>query len=595
MKVNKNFLRSLLNLFLITGIIILVNIISSFFFFDIDLTEDKRFTLNDATYDLIESLEEPLTIEVLLEGDFPSSFKRLQNATDNLLEKLRSRNSSINIRWIDPMSGSREENIENGEKLAKEGILPINLTNSGRGGTKKEAMLAFPYAIVRYKQKQQIVSLVERTGRYNMDYSRVEAINPSINLLEYKFANAIQKLSMNERPRMAILTGHGELNRPFTESMEIAMYQYYDYARLDLNRVTHIDTNIHVLIIPKPTRPFGDKHLFMIDQYVMNGGKVLWMIDALNMELDSLGGKGVFMPNPHPLDLNELLFNYGVRVNPNVVLDWEATPIAINVSPTPDKPQIEARKWFYHPKAYPYTRPLEAQESGNNVIQHPIVKNLDFIDTRYPSSIDTLKTMDYIKKTPLLRSSKFSKVQYPPVRISFDILDSGIERDAFNKENQDIAVLLEGKFRSYYKGRISPLMDSMLKKLGQPFRAEGKGAKMIVVSDGDIAKNVMNPKTGKAMPLGLNMYDGYQYGNQDFIMNCLEYLIDNKGIIAARNKEIKLRPLDQQKAFENIRFEAFGIELPIQKWPFINLILPLLFIVLFGFIYKWYRTKRYSS
>lgn len=580
---NKAFLQSIVNIILVLGIVIFANIIASFYYTDIDLTEDKRFTLNQATYDLIAELDDDVTIEVLLEGDFPSSFKRLQNATSNLLNKFRSHNSMINIRWINPMSGTKEENEENGKRLQEDGIYPLNLTNSNREGNVREAMLVFPYAIIRYKQQKSIIPLLEATGSYNQDYTRMEAINPSINLLEYKFANAIQKLQMTSRPRMVLLEGHGELQRPWTNSLEAAMFEYYDIARLNLDKVTHIDTNIHVVLVPKPTRPFPEKHLFMIDQYVMNGGKIIWMVDAMNMEADSLKKMGVFMPNAHKLDLTNLLFNYGVRINPNLVLDWESSVIPVNVGATPDRPQIESRKWFYHPKAYPYMTPLDAQETGNNTIQHPIVKNLDFVDTRYPSSIDTLKTARPIKKTPLLRSSQYSKVQFPPVRVSIDIMDKGIQQDAFTKGNQDIAVLLEGSFSSYYANRVTPEMEEGLKRLGQPFRAEGKPTKMIVIADGDIAKNAMNPQTRKPLPLGINPFDGYNYGNKDFLMNCMEYMIDNKGIIAARNKEIKLRPLDQERAFDN--------EL---KWQLINLVMPIAVLAFFGFLYTFLRRRRFG-
>ncbi|BDS14704.1 gliding motility-associated ABC transporter substrate-binding protein GldG [Aureispira anguillae] len=584
---NSRFIQSLVSLLLVLGILIFLNIISSFYYSDIDLTEDKRFTLNDATYQLVEELDEVLTIEVLLEGDFPSSFKRLQNATADLLSKLRSHNSSIQIRWIDPMSGTEEENIENGKKLQKDGILPINLTKSARGGNVRKAMLAFPYAIVRYKQQMRIIPLLETTGGYNKDYTRMEAINPSINLLEYKFANAIQKLQMKSRPRMVLLTGHGELQRPWTESLEAAMFEYYDIARLNLNDVTHIDTNIHVVIVPKPTRRFPEKHLFMMDQYLMNGGKIIWLIDALNMEADSLKQAGVFMPNEHKLDINNFLFNFGVRVNPNLVLDWESSVIPVNVSPTPDNPQIESRKWFYHPKVYPYMTPLDAQATGDNTIQHPIVQNLDFVDTRYPASIDTIKTRTYIKKTPLLRSSQYTKVQFPPVRVSIDIIDKGIEQAAFNKGNQNIAVLLEGAFTSYYKNRVSAEMLEGLKQLGQPFKEQGVPSKMIVISDGDIAKNALDPtnrRKATPLPLGVNPFDGYNYGNKDFLMNCMEYMIDNKGIIAARNKEIKLRPLDQERAF-----------IEETKWQMINMVFPILVLTIFGFLYTFARRKRFTQ
>ncbi|MDC0230425.1 gliding motility-associated ABC transporter substrate-binding protein GldG [Aureispira] len=579
---NSRFIHSLVNLILLIGILIFTNILAGYYYGDIDLTEDKRFTLNEATYKLVEELDDEVTVEVLLEGDFPSSFKRLQSATSDLLTKLKSRTSLINTRWVNPMSGTKEENIENGKNLAKDGIYPLNLTNTQKGGV-REARLAFPYAIIRYKQKRQVIQLLEMTGGYNKDYTRPSAINSSVNLLEYKFANAIQKLQMNQRPRMVLLTGHGELQRPWTESLEAAMFEYYDIARLDLNKVTHIDTNIHVVIIPKPTRSFGNKQLFMLDQYVMNGGKIIWLVDPLNMELDSMR-RGEFMPNEHPLDINNLLFNYGVRINPNIVLDWESTAIPMNVSSVPGKPQIESRKWFYHPKVYPYMTPLDAQETGQNTIPHPIVKNLDFVDTRYPASIDTIKTSNNIRKTPLLRSSKYSKVQFPPVRVSFGIMDQGITQEAFTKGNQNIAVLLEGTFSSYFKNRVPDTMNRALERLGQPFKEQGVYTKMIVISDGDIAKNSMNPKTRKAIPLGVNPFDGYNYGNKDFLMNCMEYMIDNKGIIAARNKEIKLRPMDQERAFKEET-----------KWQIINLILPVLALGVFGILFSFVRKKRFGA
>ncbi len=580
---NKRFIQSILRLASILGILIFLNLIASFYYGSIDLTEDKRFTLNEATYQLMADLDDAVTIEILLEGEFPSSFKRLQSATDDLLTKLKSHSSKINIRWINPMSGTKEENLENGKRLQNDGIYPINLTNAGKGGAVKKAMLVFPYAVIRYKQQKQIIPLLETTGAYNTDYTRVETINPSINLLEYKFANAIHKLQLKERPRMVILTGHGELQRPFTESLEAAMYEYYDYSRLNLDKVNHIDTNIHVVIIPKPLRPFGDKHLFKIDQYIMNGGKVIWLIDPLNMELDSMRKLGTFMPNEHKLDIHNLLFNYGVRINPNLVLDWESTVIPLDVSAIPGQPDIKARKWFYHPKLKPYMTPIDAQETGFNTIQHPIVQNLEFVDARYPASIDTIRTLNYIKKTPLLRSSKYSKVQYPPVRVSFGILDQGIGQAAFAKGNQDIAVLLEGSFSSYYKDRVTDSMMAGLARMGQPYKANGKATKMIVVADGDIAKNDIYPN-GKPLPLGFNRFDKFNYGNKDFLMNCLEYMIDNRGIIAARNKEIKLRPMDQERAY---REELF--------WQFTNLIAPIIVLAMIGICYNIIRRKRFRK
>ncbi len=574
--------QSLLQLILIGIILVAANVISSFFYTDIDLTEDKRFTLNEATYRLIEELDDDVTVEIYLDGELPSSFRRLQNAVKDILDKFRSRTNRVQYQFINPMDGDQEENMAMVQQLKNDGIVPVNLTMSSKGS--REARLVFPSIMIRYKEQKKVVNLLENSGGFNRDFTRMDAINPSINLLEYKIANAIQKLQLRQRPRMVILTGHGELERQFTYNLEVAMYEYYDIARLDLRKVTQIDTNIHVLIIPKPLYPMGDKHLFMIDQYIMNGGKVVWLVDALNMESDSMGSRGIFMPTQRPLDIHEILFNYGVRINPNLVLDWESSSIPVQVGMSGDKPQIELRKWYYHPKAYPYMTPLDAQEEGYNEIRHPIVQNIDFVDTRYPSSIDTIITQNYIRKTPLLRSSKYSKVQFPPVRVSIEIMDAGIGQDAFQKENQNIAVLLEGAFSSYYKNKISPEMLQGLQSMGQPFKEEGKPTKMIVISDGDIVRNDIERSSGNPLPLGMNRFDGYTYGNKDFIMNCLEYLIDNKGIIAARNKEIKLRPLDQERAFKE---EGY--------WQAMNLVVPILILILFGVLYKTLRDRKFKN
>lgn len=579
---------SLLSFVLLLGILIAINVLSGFYYTDIDLTEDKRFTLNPNTYDLVEELEEELTIEVLLEGDFPSSFKRLQNATENLLKKLRSHNPKIKLRWINPMSGTEEENIDNGKRLQKDNIYPINLTQSSAGGNTRKAVLAFPYAVVRYQRKRQIVSLLETTGAYNKDYTRIEAINPSINLLEYKFASAIQTLLEKSRPRVVLLKGHGELARPFTLGLENALLDYYDIGDLRLDDKAAIDTLIDVVLIIKPTRPFPDQHLFMIDQYLMRGGKVIWMVDAFNMEDDSLRRGGIFMPQPRPLEINNLLFTYGVRINPNIVMDWESSVIPVNVSPVPNAQQIEGRRWFYHPRVAPYMMPLDAQATGEDVIPHPIVQNLDFVQTRYPASIDTIKTRTYIQKTPLLRTSPYSKVQFSPLRVSLETMRLNMQQADFTKESQNVAVLLEGAFSSHFRNRVTPQMLEGLQAMGQPFIEQGRPTKMIVVSDGDIAKNYLKPgseRSPKPQPLALgeNPFDGFNYANEDFIMNSIEYLIDNRGIITMRNRQVKMRPLNQARAYEEKL-----------KWQLINLLLPLLVLAVLGIGYIFVRRRRFS-
>lgn len=581
MKKQTTALQSIVQLVLLVGIAIFANILASFFYGDIDLTEDQRFTLNEATYRLVESLDDDVAIEIYLEGDFPSSFKHLQGAVKDILDKFRSRTDKIQYRFVDPLSGNAEENQEMAKKLRDQGIMPVNLTISSKGS--RQAKLVFPAAIIRYKNTYVGVNLLENMGSVNTDYTNMASINASINLLEYKLASAIQKLQRTLRPKVVLLTGHGELQRPFTHSFEKSLYEYYDIARLDLDKVTHIDTAINVLVVAKPRGPFPDKHQFMLDQYLMNGGNLIWLVDRIKMDDDSLRAEGFHIPNEYPLNIHDMLFNYGVRINTKMVLDWESTKIPMQVGVVNGKPQIDLRKWYYHPRVFPYTTPKEAYLTGKSMIDHPIVKNIDYVDTRYPTNLDTLITRTAIKKTILLRSSKYSKYQMPPIRIGFDIIDAGITQEAFNKGNQDVAVLLEGEFESHFRNRIPPEMLQGLQQLGQPFRERSRPAKMIVVSDGDIIRNEMDYKSGQPLPLGYNRFENYMYGNKDFIMNAVEYMIDDDGIIAARGKEIKLRPLDQERAF---REET--------KWRLINLGLPLVILILFGFVYIFIRRKRFG-
>ena len=572
-------LRSLVQLALVLGILLVLNILGSFVYTDFDLTEDRRFTLNEATYRLMNSLKEPVFVEIYLEGEFPSSFRHLQGATRDLLDKLRSRGAPIEYDFINPLGGTDEENKEMVQQLRKMGIMPVNLTITSKGA--REARLVFPAAVLRYRNQTAVVPLLQdMSGSINTDLTQMPAINASVNLLEYKFAKAIHKLQQESRPRIALLTGHGELDRPFSEAFEKNLFEYYDIGRLNLDSVVKIDTLIDLVIALRPLRPYTDKNLFKIDQYILQGGKMIWAVDMLNIGLDSIWGKNSYVPADHDIDVAKFLFNYGARINNNVVLDWESSSIPSMVGPQ----QMELRKWFYHPRAFPYASPEEANRTGRSTIAHPIVQNLDYVDMRYPSSIDTVKTKTPVEKTVLLRSSKYSKVQFPPVRVTTDILDAGIKQDAFNKGYQNLAVLLEGEFESYYRNRVAPEMLQGLQSMGLSFlERSSQPGKLILIGDADVARSDLNPKTGKPLALGMNLFDGYTYGNRDFLMNCVEYLVDDNGILGARSKEIKLRPLDQARAYDE--------EL---KWQLINLGLPLLVLLGFGLTYTFVRRRRYA-
>jgi ABC-2 type transport system permease protein len=417
-------------------------------------------------------------------------------------------------------------------------------------------------------------------------YYQPTDIDPSINFLEYKFATAIQKLKQRSRPRIVLMTGHGELQRPFTNEFEAALFEYYDIARLDLSQVNQIDTNINLVIVPKPTQTFSYDDQFKIDQYVMNGGRIIWMMDGLNMEDDSLRNRmGQSVPFENTTDLQRLLFNYGARINNNLVASFDAASM---IGLKTAQGQKANPKWFFYPLAFPYLTPLEAQEKGRSTIDHPIVKNIDFVLTKYASSIDTVRTKSNVLKTPLLRSSKYSRVQYPPTPVSLEIIDPSIRADAFTKENQNIAVLLEGQFESHFRNRVPPETREKWVSAGNyPVRELSSFAKMVVISDGDMARNEVYQSSGKTIPLGAGWHPDSGprvFANREFLMNCVEYLLDDTGLIEARSREIKLRPLDQERAFAEET-----------KWQIINIGLPLLIITIMGIIYTWFRKRRFSK
>jgi ABC-2 type transport system permease protein len=581
-------IQSLTTLVLTAAVIIAANIAASFVYWSIDLTSDKRFTMSKSTYDLVESLTEPVTIEIYLDGELPASFQQLQNSIRELLDELRSRNSRINYTFSNPMD-NRPDSLKTAESqkayletLRNKGVQAVNISVNNKGVL--ESHLVFPSATVRMGSSEIVINLLQDMAGLNQDFLEKDAMTRSINLLEYKFANAIQKLQLKSRPRIALLTGHGEMAPPYTSALRASLRDYYDIAELNLDSARRVDTLIDLLFIIKPLAPLGLQHQFMIDQYIMHGGKVIWAIDMLNIELDSFGSRGYYAPFDRQLDFGSQIFNYGARINANIIADLESSKIPMIIGDAGGKPQVELRTWFYHPRAFPYSLPTE-REQGIGIV-HPIVSNLDYVDTRYPSSIDTIKTRANILKTPLLRSSRYSKIQFPPVSISLELAKANIGQEAFpvGKGYQNIAMLLEGEFESCFRNRIPPEMAQQWAAAGRPILEKGRNTKMIVISDGDILRNEVMPQTGDIAPLGMNKFEGYQYGNRDFIMNCVEYMLDKRGIIATRNKEIKKRPLDQQRAYNEASI-----------WQFINLVLPLLILGLFGGGYIYWRRRKYAK
>lgn len=560
--------KSLIRLGLIVSILILLNVVAYFFYGFYDLTEDKRYSVTKPTQELIKNLDERVFITVYLEGEFPAGFRRLQGGVKDVLKKFRSLSPKVNYQFIDPNAGEVKEVNALHEQLQKMGIGATNLVV--KGGTERKEIRIFPAAVLTYKGRSAPINLLEE-NRVGVDQEVV--LNNSIQQLEFKFANALSIVKDADRKRIFFTSGHGELMPIETADLQKTLSQYHYTGRINLDSIVQINPIIDILIVAKPTRPFSERDKFKIDQYLMNGGKVIWAVDRLGAGLDSLRGGSGHVPIDYPLELDDMFFKYGARLNTNMVLDLEATPIPLQIGGTPQDPQYDFFDWWYHPAVAPTN------------VNHPIVKGLDKIDLKFAGSIDTIKTtLGNIKKSVILKSSTQSRSQFAPTRVNFEILRYEPDRSKFNKQF-NLGVLLEGTFSSHYRNRVPQSMQDTLKIIGSPFKDFSEPTAMIVLSDGDILRNPIRIQNGKAspMPLGYNEFARYTFANKDFIFNCIEYLLGKDGLMEARSKELKLRMINESKVQKERSY-----------WQFINIGLPLIFLAIFGGIFNYIRMRRYA-
>lgn len=564
--------QALMQFGLVIGILIFINILANIrlgnqsLYTYLDLTEDKRYSLTKPTRQLLNELDDVVSATILLDGEFPAGFKRLQKSTIEMLDDMRSETGYIEYTLEDPSLGTPDEVNERYENFTKDGIFPTSLRVKENNETTTKVI--FPYVIFYYKGRSAAVQLLEnqRAGA-----PQEVVLNNSVGLLEYKFANAIQKLKTGVKRPIAFTTGHGELGSAETADLERSLRRFYETGRFNLDSTNFVSPEIAALIIAKPTQAFSDNDKFKLDQYVMNGGRVLWLVDKLAVDLDSLR-REVFLPREFDLDLDDLLFRYGARIQPNLVLDLISTPIPLAVGRQGNAPQFEYIPYPYHIVSMPGSK-------------HPIVKSVDGVNLTYTSTIDTsIRTKTDIQKTILLSSSERSMTQFLPLRMNFDFMSAGLNPDRFNKGRQVTAILLEGIFPSMYTNRVTSEKRAILEQLGKTLKTESVPNKMIVVSDGDVAKNGINAKDNEIIPLGMNQFDRQLYANKDFLLNAIEYLVDDTGLIEARGKEVKLRMLDGTKVDQERGF-----------WQILNIGLPILFLSLFGIAFTFIRNYRYKK
>ena len=533
--------------------LVVVNVCTQSVYKRIDLTADQHFTLSEASKEIISKVNEPLFITVYLDGEFPSEFKRLQLETRQHLEELAAENAHIKIKFESP--------DQQGDALIKRGMIPSKLTVEEAG--KFSEAIIFPWAEISYQKKSTSVSLLSTTTLSSQE----EQLQNAIENLEYRFSNAINLITKTTQKRVAVVTGNGELQDLYLYSFLSEVAKKYRLAKFTLDSVsenpqqTLKDLNsLDLAIIAKPTEQFTAKEKFTLDQFITNGGKTLWMIDNVQADLDSLMANGKMLAYPRDLNLTNLLFTYGVRINTTLIKDLYAAKIPLATGNIGNQPQFQNLEWLYHPLV-----------RGNK--NHAITKNISPVRLQFASPIDTLK--NDIKKTPLLVSSLLTqKIGTPNFIELTSIADKILETD-YQSGNQLFAVLLEGNFNSAYKNRVKPFQTNLYKE-------QATNNKMIVIADGDIGKNQIL----KEQPFDLNKdkWTGQQFGNKDFLLNAVDYLLDDTGIIDLRNKTLQINLLDKQKASKERLF-----------WQFLNVILPLIVLFVFGIVFNFLRYRKYAK
>ncbi len=551
-------------------VILGVNAVSYFFHFSIDLTAEKRFTLTDASRKLLSDIKEPLTLTVYLKGEMPAGFKRLANVAEDMGGSFNALSGGkFIIEFERPGEGLNDSSkAVLFDSLQRMGINPTNVQAQQKKGEQTEQTLVFPGAILTGPKGQVGIDFLE--GQSNLN--GLESLNNAEALMEYKIAKAVVMLQRDSVPAVAYLTGNGEpLDLRVYDLVEGVMRRDYRFSILPIDSVSFIPNEFSAVVIVKPTKAFSKSHKLKIDQYIMNGGKVLWAMDNLFASMDSLQrSSGSFIAFDLGLDLDEQLFKYGVRVNRDLVQDLECDKVPSVIGSVGDKPQIELLPWPYSPLL---------RNSGG----HPISRNLDHVLSSFPQSIDTVASTG-INKQVLLTTSGYSRSLQTPAIVEWQSIKNEEDLKLFNKPNIPVAMLLDGKFSSAFTNRLSQTeLEMLIAQSGRPFMA-GCAApnRMIVISDADILLNPVSEQDGP-LRMGTNAYTRQQYANRDFVANCLFYLNGGEGIMEARTKTYRLRLLDKEKIEQDAGF-----------WKSLNLLLPLLLPMAIFFFYSFFRKRQFA-
>lgn len=562
----KQYLKRTLGL---VAVIVAINVAAGYFHTRFDLTAEKRYTLAPSTRDLLRKLDAPVQIEVYLKGKYPAGFRQLSNATRELLEEFQQYGgNNIRFSFLNPGSDLPDSmRAAFQDTLMARGILPFNLQVQDDGKDSYAEKLIFPGAIIKYKDHETAVNLLKSQG--GMD--PMQALNSSEALLEYKFANAIYQLQQPHRPLIGYMLGHGEPEGPDVYDALKTLHELYQVDTVNLATTPMIPGEFDALLFVRPTQTFSDADKLKIDQYVMQGGNIAWFIDNLTASADSLRGRD-FVAFDRNLQLEDLLFKYGARVNPDLVQDLRADIIPLVVGHMGDKPQIQ-------PVPFPFFPLLSSTNA------HPIVKNLDLMMSRFAGSVDTMAGGD-VHKTILLTTSENSRLVRSPVQISLESVQQQPNPRDYRVRNIPVAVLLEGRFSSLYRNRLGPdAQQQWQSATGTPFRAQADTAgKMLVAGDADLVMNAVSRKNGP-LQMGVNEFNpDYQFANREFFLNGMDYLASKSPVMETRNKELTLRLLDGEK----VRRDK-------TQWQVLAFALPIGAILLFAMVFQYLRQRKYAK
>lgn len=580
MAMNKRNIRKneVISLAIIVAAIIAANLLGSVLYMRIDLTTEKRYTLSDTSKEILKNIDDYVFFRVYLEGDFPADFKKLRKETKEMLDEFRAYSRFIDYEFINPSeSNNPNERTDTYKLLYQSGLNPTTLSDATRDGGSQQTII-WPCALISYREKEMPIDLLEgQNGN-----SREQVIEASTRSLEFKLIDAVKTMVSRKKASVAFIEGHGELNKDEVMDITRSLSKRYNLKRISidekitsLNRRSYesdssvlIVPNYDAIIIAKPTTSFSEKDKFIIDQYIMYGGKVLWLVDPVFATMDSLRNQSSTMGIALDVNIEDQLFKYGVRLNNNLVLDYNCASIAIVTGQVGGQPQMEYYRWYYFP--------LLNAASENN-----IVSNINPVKADFASSIDATTSDIGIRKTPLLKTSDYSKTSGAPVLISLEMLKQRPSQKMFSQKGKNIAYLLEGCFESLYANRMTQqLLDS--EEIG--FKDRSIPTSMIVVADGDIIRNQFDIRRGTPLPLGFDQYTNVTYGNKDFINNAVSYLVDGEGLLSIKSREVKIRLLDARK-----------IQSQSTVWQVINVVGPSVVIMILGAALALTRKKKYTK